>query len=118
MSEPFYKRMWRKPPVIFPWIGLFHVGMLLYLVGNTITDPVYGWILMQPVLMLLYTIFWLYSCDLKKWAALSYMGLTTLNLLVRFLVTDKIFLNNFTDTIFPADMMFTFFVMYYFKKFE
>lgn len=118
MSTPFFKRIWQKPPIAFPLIALFHVGLLLYLVYDTIVDPVYSGIMAQPVIMLLYTAAWLFVCDMKKWAALVYIALTTLNLLVRFLVVDPSLLNNYTDTLFPADVLFTFFVMFYYKRFE
>lgn len=118
MSTSFFKRMWQKPPVAFPLIALFHVGLLLYMVYDTIAEPVYGGVMAQPAIMLLYTIAWLFVCDMKKWAALTYIALTTLNLLLRFLVTDMSILNSYTDTLFPADVLFTFFVMFYYKRFE
>ncbi len=118
MSVPFYKRMWQKPPVVFPWIALFHAGFLLYLLYDSIADPVGGLILFQPLIMLLYTVAWLFVCDMKRWAAISYIAITTLNLLLRFALTDTMDKVYFTDTIFPADVLFTFFVMFYFKKFE
>lgn len=73
---------------------------------------------MQPVSMLLYTIAWVFVCDMKRWAALVYIALTTTNLLLRFLMTDISLLNSLTDVLFPADVLFTFFVMYYFKYFK
>lgn len=115
---PYYKRIWKKSPAVFPWIGIFHVGLLLYMLYSYIADPVSGWILMQPVFMVTFTIIWLFVCDMKKWAAFAYLGLTTLNLILRFVVTDQSILNNFTDTLFPADILFTFFVMFYFKQFD
>lgn len=118
MSTPFYKRMWQKPPIVFPLVALFHVGVLLYLLYDAIADPVYGAVMMQPVLMLLYTVAWLFVCDMKKWAALVYIGLTTMNLLLRFTLVDPSMLNNYTDVLFPADVLFTFFVMFYFKRFQ
>lgn len=110
--------MWTKPPVLFPLVALFHVGLLIYLVYDTIVNPVLGGVMMQPVIMLAYTIAWLFACDMKRWAALLYIGLTSANLLVRFLIVDPQMINNFTDTLFPADVLFTFFVMFYFKKFQ
>ncbi len=110
--------MWQKPPVLFPWVAVFHVGILLYMIYDSIVDPIGGLILMQPFLMLLYTISWIFCCDLKKWAALSYLGLTTLNLILRFTLSDNMDRTYFTDVLFPVDMLFTFFIMFYFKKFD
>lgn len=92
--------------------------MLLYLIYDSFADPVGGLILVQPVAMLLYTLAWLFVCDMRRWAALMYIALTTLNLLLRFMLTDTMDKVYFTDTLFPADVLFTFFVMFYFKRFN
>lgn len=118
-NVPYYKRIWKIAPAVFPWIGIFHVVLLLRSIWSYyIDEPIGGWILIQPVIMLLYTIAWLFVCDMKKWAGLAYLALTSINLLLRFLVSDASFLNSFTDTLFPADILFTFFVMFYFKRFN
>lgn len=109
------QRLWQKPPVAFPAIGLIHVSALIYLVYDYITDPV---LIAQPISMLLYTVAWLFACDLRKWAVFVYMGLTTLNLWARFMIDDAMIRNNYTDVIFPADVIFTFILLLYYKKFD
>lgn len=118
MSAPFYKRIWQKPPVAFPWIAVGHIAFLLYLVYDAKVDPIGGLILVQPLYMLLYTIAWLFVCDMKKWAGYTYVGLTTLNLVLRMALTSEMDKVYFTDVIFPADILFTFFVLFYYKKLD
>lgn len=118
MNTPFYKRIWQKPPVAFPIILVFHIGLLAYMVYDAIADPIGGLLLFQPLSMLLFTVAWLFICDLKRWAAFTYMGLTTINLWMRFVITDEINRVYFTDVLFPADIVFTFIILLYFKKFK
>lgn len=110
--------MWQKPPILFPLVALFHIGLLIYYIADTLADPNGMLIWGQSVFMLLYTIFWLFCCDLRRWAALGYIAMTTLNLVLRFVLTDTMDLVYFTDTLFPVDILFTFFVMFYFKRFD
>ena len=118
MEQSFIKRIWQKPPVLFPWVALFHVVMLCYSIWNFSSEPFpsIGW--MQPFIMLLYTVSWIFACDLKRWAALVYIALTTLNLVLRFMLTSQHDLAVYTDVLFPIDILFTFFVMFYFKRFD
>lgn len=104
--------------MVFPFIALFHIGMSLYLAYDYIADPVEGLANWRPVIMALYALFWLFACDLKRWAALSYLALTTINLVVRFAAADKPGMHYLLDVLFPFDILCTFFVMFYFKKFE
>lgn len=114
----FFKRIIKKPPVLFPLVALFHIGLLLYGLWIYHTEPFPSAIWVQPLLMLCYTISWLFICDMKKWAALVYIGLTSINLILRFQLKSATDLMNFTDTLFPADVLFTFFVMFYYRQFE
>ena len=114
MTHNFLKRIFTKPPILFPMVALFHVGVLGYNIYIYSTEP----LLIQLIWLLLYTVSWIFVCDLKRWASIMYMALTTLNLLLRFVLKSPIEASNFTDALFPADILFTFFVMYYFKKFD
>ncbi len=104
--------------MVFPLVALFHVGMLVYTVVQFTGEPFPSAIWVQPLWWLAYTVSWIFVCDMKRWAALVYIALTTLNLILRFVVKDTIWLNDFTDALFPADVLFTFFVMFYFRRFD
>ena len=118
MSTPFLKRIWEKPPIMFPLVAVGHIVYFLLLSYSHVTDYVGGWLLAQPILLFVYTLAWLFCCDLKRWAALIYIALTSINLALRFWVTDSMALNNFTDVLFPMDVLFSFFLMYFFRNFD
>ena len=103
-----------------PVIAVFHIGILLYFLYDMIVDPIGILVEGQVIVMVLYSFFWLFVCDLKKWAALSYMGLTTANLVVKMVASESVTrsLSMFLDTLFPADVLFTMIIMLYFKKLE
>lgn len=114
----FFKRIIQKPPVAFPLVALFHIGLLLYMVYNNVSDPVNGMIWVQPAILLIYTICWLWVCDMKKMAVLAYMGITTVNLVARMVVTDEMMRVYFLDALFPADIIFTIITALYYKKLD
>ncbi|MCD6062244.1 MAG: hypothetical protein K0R82_155 [Flavipsychrobacter sp.] len=104
--------------MLFPLVALFHIGLLLYSIYDYSSEPFGSAIWVQPLWLLAYAISWLFICDMKKLAAYSYIGLTALNLILRFVLKSPTDLAYFTDALFPADILFTFFVLYYFKSFE
>ena len=114
----YFKRIWLTPPIAFPLILLFHVGLLGYFVYDNIVDPVGVKLWITPAWMLLYTLCWAFVCDLKKWAALAYMGVTTINLIARMLITDGAIESDYLSDLFPADVIFTIIAMVYYKRFE
>jgi hypothetical protein len=118
MAEAFIKRIWKKPPLLFPLIAVFHFIWLAYSIWNYNSEPFPSVAWVQPLWILAYAVSWLFTCDLKKWAALAYIGLATLNMSLRFILTSPTDLSNFTDTIFPIDVLFCFFLLFYFRKFE
>ena len=113
----FINRIIKKPPVLFPLVALFHTGLLLYGVYEYSSEPL-GKIWVQPLWLLAYAIRWLFICDMKKWAAYAYISLTALNLILRFVLKTPMDIVYYTDALFPADILFTFFVFFYFRRFE
>lgn len=103
---------------MFPLVAVGHLAYLLYLIYSNVTDPVDGWLWAQPIYLFAYTIAWVFCCDMKRWAALVYIALTSINLTMRFMVLDASVLNYFTDVLFPADVLFSFFLMYFFRSFK
>ncbi|MEI8280159.1 MAG: hypothetical protein WCG87_10375 [Bacteroidota bacterium] len=117
-TKPFVKRILTKPPFIFPWVALFHITMLLFSVWNFRTEPFpsSGWV--QPLWMLVYTVSWIFCCDLKRWAGYTYIIITSLNILLHALLASHNSRELYTNAMFPMDILFTFFVMYFIKHFD
>lgn len=114
----FLQRFIQKPPVLFPLVALFHIAMLGYGLYSYSTEPFPSLIWVQPLWLLLYTFSWVFVCDMKRWAAIAYVLLTVLNLSLRFLLTSSIDINNFTDALFPADILFSFLALFYYRQLQ
>lgn len=108
----------RKPPVIFPWVALFHVVMLGYVIWLFHTDPLFspGWL--QPLWLLGYTVCWIFICDLRRWGAYGYLLLTSANLLVYALSKDHLAREIYTSSLLLIDVGFCFFILFFFRRFR
>lgn len=115
---PFLKRIFTKPPIALPIILVFHIiwwGYSIY--SNAASQPFPSALWTESLWLLGYTVCWLFICDLKKQAANGYIAITILNLILRFTLTG----NNrefYTDVIFPADLIFCFFLLLFYKRFS
>jgi hypothetical protein len=114
----FIQRFIKKPPVLFPLVALFHIGWLLYSIYDYSSEPLYSPLWTQILWLIGYSVSWLFICDMKRWAAYAYVGLTALNLILRFVLKSPMDLVYFADALFPADILFSFFVLFYFRQFE
>lgn len=72
----FIKKFFTTAPVIFSLIALFHIGLLLYVCITWFDPGVSYWFWLRPVVMALYTWFWIGACYLKKRQATAYLILT------------------------------------------
>lgn len=110
----FVERFIKKPPVVFPLVALFHIGLLVFSIYNASTEPLSSLIWLQPLWMLAYTITWLFICDMKRWAAYAYICVTTLSLLLHFLIKEELY----HSSLFLIDAIFAMIVMAYIKRFS
>lgn len=110
----FVERFIKKPPVVFPLVALFHIGLLVFSIINASTESLSSLIWLQPLWMLVYTVAWLFICDMKRWAAYAYIGVTTLSLLLHFLVKEELY----HSSLFLIDAIFAMIVMAYIKRFN
>ena len=107
-----------KPPALFPWVGLFHILWFFIAIWNCHTEPFPSISWIQSLWMLGYMIFWVFSCGLYRWAAIGYIAVTTLNLALRLIITSHNDRLIYADALFPIDILFTFFILFFFKRFE
>jgi hypothetical protein len=115
MSDSFIKRIIKKPPFIFPWVALFHLFMLLFTVWSNILSPFPSsdWIEVGWILGL--TTSWIFVCDLKKWAAISYVLLAVANTALHYLLPSMV--ATYTFSFFEPTLLFSFFILFYFRAF-
>lgn len=124
MSDSLSYKLLRRPPILFPLVALFFVFMCaveMYLFwGDTSIYKVY---LLRPVVMMVYTVFWVGCCLLKKWGAVGFVTLSILQLcLILFLPeADDHFkdavVNNFFSK-YPINLGLSFLLLFYFKRMD
>ncbi|MBL7719689.1 MAG: hypothetical protein JNL72_12680 [Flavipsychrobacter sp.] len=121
----FIKDIRSKAPKLFPAIGLFHVLVFLLMLllnwGVKITDYY-----MEVVWLLAFTVSWLYTCDLRRWAAVSYIVLTMANtglFLYFYYAVDNDFrrdalMGTYVSTLWLPALLFSFLVLFHFRRFN
>lgn len=107
----------RKPPMIFPLIGLFHVLWLVRTTWSASQEP-FGIMWVQVAWLAGYTTFWIAMCDLRKWGAWGYILLTALDIALFFTVSGRDARNFYTSDIIFGDVLFCLFVLLYFRRFK
>lgn len=110
------KKWWTKPPALFPWAALFHLVITLHAIWTFRDEPMEGWA--HPLSLVLYTVLWFMVCRMYRWAAWGYLGLTSINLMLHYLLAKEGALHFFSGSLFPIDILFSFFILVYYKKFE
>lgn len=118
--KTFIKDISTKPPLLFPLVALFHVLATLYIVWDVSDAPWPGMEWLNPLWMLAYTICWIAASDLRKWGGISYIILTVADLAILFATNS---LNTgradlYSSPLFPLDVIFCFFVLFYYKRFQ
>jgi len=107
----------KKPPMLFPLVGLFHVLWLLRTVYSMSHAPM-GLEWLQVVWIGAFTVFWLGICDMRKWAAFCYIAITIVDFALFFSLKQNYQKDLYTSSILFIDGIFSFFVLFYFKRFE
>lgn len=121
----FVRDIIRKPPAPFPYIAGFHVLMFLLLFLINWGEPI-GDYAIDVLWMLGFTVAWLYICDLKKWAATSYILMTVANLglylFFEFKFDAEIIRESkqaaYVSALLIPALLFSFFVLFFFRRFN
>jgi hypothetical protein len=108
----------KKPPVLFPLVGAFHIFWLLISVWIFRHQPFPGLPWLEVVWMIGYTVFWLAACDLRKWGAIGYILLTLVNISIFLGVVQGKHWHEYNADLLFIDALFSFFLLFYFKRFQ
>lgn len=129
------KKYFTTAPIIFPLVGLFHIVLLIVFCFSSFTgDLSRSYFQLRPVVMGLYTWFWIGVCFLQKRYANSYLIFTIVMVCFYFFLTLP--LNNydgqgFFDTLYknfihiidavseillPANLLFSFLILFYYRR--
>lgn len=118
----YLKSFFTTAPIAFPMIALFHIWLTISESVNYIGDTsVFLIFSLRPIVLLLYTIFWIGCCYLKKWAGFGYLFLTMLNVSFYLFAPPSILKEAIGDLLFipiPVNMLFCFLILYYFKRMQ
>jgi hypothetical protein len=104
--------------MLFPLVGLFHVLWLLWTIWDDRYTPFLGIEWLQVLWIMGFTAFWTAACDLRKWGALGYIFLTLLDAALYLGVRNNMFPELYISNMFLLDGLFSFFLLFYYKKFR
>jgi hypothetical protein len=117
-AKQFLSDIIKKPPMLFPLVGLFHVLWLLWVLWGAHDEPFPNIVWLQVLWMTVYTFLWLAICDLRKWALYCYVFLAVLNTLLFLAARKGMISPDYYSDILWVDLLFSIFLLYYFKKFD
>jgi len=113
------KRFWTKPPALFPWVALFHIAATIFSFVYNSSEPLSSPVWIQFAWLSFYTLAWIFLCDMKKWAGYLYLLLTSADLVLHFLLKSYTpGLATFASLWFPMNVIFSFFILFYFRQLE
>ncbi len=116
----FYDRFFRQLPIVFPLIAGFHFVLLGYSIftfaqaGVLDSAICYG----SCAMLLLYALLWVAVCDRRRWAAVGYMTLTAVNLMLYFFARKDSIWHQISDVLLPFDVLMCVFLIFYYKRFR
>lgn len=99
-----------------PYVGIAHLLWLVWTIVQCARLP-FGVEWLQLVWMAGYAVTWIAACDLKKWGAMAYMGLTITNAIIFLAVKDIYLRDVYMSSIFLIDGIFSFYLLFFFKRF-
>jgi len=106
----------KKPPFIFPFIALAHIAWLLFVASGLRHAPFPGMEWLQLLWMVGYTVCWLGVCDLRKWGGVGYLAITMLNQGLYFFLQNDVQRHLYTSSLWLIDIMFCFFILFFFRR--
>ena len=114
----FLKDIIQKPPVLFPLVALAHVVWLLRVIWDLANFPLSRVEWINTVWMLAYTTCWLGSSSLRRWGGIGYILLTIVNIVLSYSLQTMSERTMWVSSIFPFDIVFSFFILVYYKRFR
>ena len=113
----FFSDIFQKPPVLFPLVALFHIVCLLASLWSLVQLPSSATYI-AATWMGAYTFFWIGVTDLRKWGAIGYIGTTVVSIVVWYMAYANGHKALDGSPLFIIDILFCFFVLFYFKRFR
>lgn len=108
----------RKPPILFPLVGLFHVLWLLWLLWSDRNEPFPDIVWLGVLWIAAFTICWLAACDLRRWGAIGYFVLTLLDMSLYFASVNGKHTGDYLSNITLINGLLSIFLLFYYKRFR
>lgn len=104
--------------MVFPLVALFHIILFVITLVTFVQQPALATGL-NCLWMLGYTTFWLGTTAMRKWGAMGYVLVTAANVVTWYgLQSDPMRQGLYTSSIFLVDLIFSFFVIIYYRRFR
>ncbi len=114
----YLRDVFRKPPMVFPLVGLFHIFGLVWVIWSDRKVPFPDVVWLQVLWVAAYTVFWLWACGLKRIGATAYIMLAVVDLIIYLAARNKLVSETFISLLFPVDVLFSLVLLYYFNRLE
>lgn len=115
-TRTLIKDLITKPPVAFPLVALFHILIFIWSLTTLAQAPGTATEL-NSLWLLGYTIFWLGATALRKWGGIGYILVTAADI-VTWYTLDAHHKNLYTSSLFLISIVFSFFVIVYYRRFR
>ena len=103
--------------MLFPFVALFHILWLAWILWDDRFLPFPGIEWLQIVWLSAFTFFWLAVCDLRKWGAMGYCALTLIDIAIHYLAGKNHVRLEYQSNLFMIDGLLCLFLVFYYKKF-
>lgn len=117
-QDSFLKRFFTKPPILFPLAALFHIFISITAIVTLYPIPLSQRDWLRPLSMLIFSALAVALCFMRKWVAITYALLSVACLAAYYYSPIDTPLHIFGESFFPFNLIVSFFVLLYFKKFQ
>lgn len=108
----------KRPPVAFPLVALFHAFLLIRAVYDFRSIPVSDPVWIQVLWHAAYLAAAIALVGLKRWGAWLYLAITSANIILRFVLRNPSDISAYTDAVFPLDIVFCFLILFFYRRFS
>ncbi len=116
--KAFFIDITKKPPILFPLVGLAHILWLLVTLWGDRQEPFPSLVWLEVVWMVGYTTFWIAASNFRRWGALGYILLTILNASLYLAIRNQKLPVDYLSNMFLIDGVLSVFLLFYYKQFR
>lgn len=117
MQESF-KRIISKPPILFPLAALFHIIITISAIVSLYSIPLSQRDWLRPFAMILFTLLAAGLCLMRKWIAIVYVAFSICSLAMLYYTPADTPMQIFGSGFFPFNLILSFFILLFFKRFK